>query len=222
MEKIKALIYKEYIKTRLTLVVSLVTTLGIVGAYALILQTEIRTNGAVSEVTNHLIGDARTNIFYQYMPAIVGLGMALTQFVPEASYGRLKLTLHLPMNETATVLTMSAFGWVTLLGIGLAGTAEYWMWNSKLMPPTIVMADYLASVPWALGSFATYNYGVALSLDTTRRGRLSWGAGMVLTTLAVAWLPSGAPESLPLAALLTLPTATIPLHCAQRYRNGVR
>ncbi len=98
-------------------------------------------------------------MFFQdfvYLPALIGLVIGFTQFMPEISADRLKLTLHLPMKENAILLYMIGYGTLMLL-ILFAGT--YLLFSimvAYFFPFQVVKAVWVSMAPWFLAGFVVY------------------------------------------------------------------
>ncbi|MFI3287146.1 MAG: ABC transporter permease [Rikenellaceae bacterium] len=108
---IKAIFYKESIKTRRITLLSIILALVLLGYMWLTTSEIFRSNGAV-EIWNSAIGgkfDVISLWLYLY-PVVVALMIGALQFTSETTDKRLKLTLHLPYSETKIISSLYAFG----------------------------------------------------------------------------------------------------------------
>jgi hypothetical protein len=82
--------------------------------------------------------------------------MGITQFIPEMTKKRFKLTLHLPLGENRIVFLMLSYGIVCLL---LLFTVSYggFLWGlSADFPREVVGAWFATILPQVLCGFASY------------------------------------------------------------------
>ena len=115
MNLFKALSYKEWIKTRKVIGVLFTATIAVL-AYSFIEVTHsIRLDEAVNEWYAFLFMDKSLPLITMILPLISGLALALVQFVPEMVNKRLKLTLHLPADETSIISSMLMYGYLVLV-----------------------------------------------------------------------------------------------------------
>lgn len=92
----KAIVYKEWIKTRRYLFAALLLTAGFAGYGLLRLYRAVELMGA-GHIWEVMV--TRNAVFIdpmEFVPLLAGLLLAVVQFVPEMQRKCLKLTLHLP------------------------------------------------------------------------------------------------------------------------------
>lgn len=90
--------------------------LSIVLVYTFIeLTYAIRLDSAVNVWYAYLYQGVSVAPLFAWLPLVAGLGIALTQFVPEITHKRLKLTLHLPADENCILSNMLLYGLCILL-----------------------------------------------------------------------------------------------------------
>ena len=104
--QIKHLLYKEWLKTRWFAAVSLL--LGIIlSTYACIdALSSFHSLGGAFFYSTLLSGNISLMGQLKYLPLGVALLIGLSQFMPEITNKRIRLTLHLPIGGTAAVYTM--------------------------------------------------------------------------------------------------------------------
>ncbi|MDR0891357.1 MAG: hypothetical protein LBN24_01945, partial [Mediterranea sp.] len=110
-----AIFYKEWIKTRWYFLLAVLTTLGFSGYCMLRISRAIESQGAGHIWEVMLQRDVIFIDMLQYIPLIIGILMAVVQFVPEMQRKCLKLTLHLPYPELKMTAGMVLSGLVLLL-----------------------------------------------------------------------------------------------------------
>lgn len=165
----KAIVYKEWIKTRRYLFAALLLTAGFAGYGLLRLYRAVELMGA-GHIWEVMV--TRNAVFIdpiRFVPLLAGLLLAVVQFVPEMQRKCLKLTLHLPVPALATLGAMLAFGLAALsvlFGIGVAIVG---------LGPLPVIARELAgnilctALPWFLAGMAAYLLGAWVILEPTWR-----------------------------------------------------
>ena len=101
--QIKHLLYKEWLKTRWFAAVSLL--LGIIlSTYACIdALSSFHSLGGSFFYSTLLSGNISLMGQLKYLPLGVALLIGLSQFMPEITNKRIRLTLHLPIGGTAAV-----------------------------------------------------------------------------------------------------------------------
>ena len=95
----RALLYKEWIKSRWYLAAALVVLLAF-STYAM-----VRLYRALA-----MMGAGHIWEVMEYLPLLAGLLLAVVQFAPEMHRKCLKLTLHLPLSALRTTGMMLSFG----------------------------------------------------------------------------------------------------------------
>lgn len=218
----KAIVYKEWIKTRRYLFAALLLTAGFAGYGLLWLYRAVELMGA-GHIWEVMV--TRNAVFIdpiRFVPLLAGLLLAVVQFVPEMQRKCLKLTLHLPVPALATLGAMLAFGLAALsvlFGIGVAIVG---------LGPLPVIARELAgnilctALPWFLAGMAAYLLGAWVILEPTWRLR----AVNILMSLLILRLfflgevPHAYDGFLPLLALLTACTASLSWISVVRFMAG--
>lgn len=218
----KAIVYKEWIKTRRYLFAALLLTAGFAGYGLLRLYRAVELMGA-GHIWEVMV--TRNAVFIdpiRFVPLLAGLLLAVVQFVPEMQRKCLKLTLHLPVPALATLGVMLVFGLAALsvlFGIGVAVVG---------LGPLPVIARELAgnilctALPWFLAGMAAYLLGAWVILEPTWRLR----AVNILMSLLILRLfflgevPHAYDGFLPLLALLTACSASLSWISVVRFMAG--
>ncbi len=114
-------------------------------------------------------------IFYRfifYIPLLTGLILGITQYVPEISEKRLKLTLHLPVNEGKMLLAMSSIGTFLLLIIYLVSILLLILVSSNYFPKEITYSMLKTIAPWYLAGLVLYFSTSMIILEPIWKRRL--------------------------------------------------
>jgi hypothetical protein len=162
---IKALLYKEWLKTRWVLAVLAVTAILL----HLYIFTKIdRAFGiAGKEHIWDIIVNRKQFLFSDltYFPLFSAILIALFQFVPEITQKRLKLTLHLPLRENTVVLWTAGYG-AGLLGLLYIIQLVFFVSGvNHHFPYEIRNSTLLTITPWYIAGFSAYFLGAAICIE---------------------------------------------------------
>jgi hypothetical protein len=179
---IKSLIYKEWLKVRWTLIALAAINLLVVASICVSIANAFGFIDA-----GKLYSDAASlqNLFYYdllYIPFLTGLLLGIVQFYPEINSSRIKLTLHLPMKESKSLMTMQFFGIVSMLLV-FATDAIILLWfSSKYFPSEIISGMFISILPWLLAGFVIYIFITIIFVDT------SWSRRIVIGLTGLAFV----------------------------------
>ncbi len=168
----KAIFYKERIKIRRFYPLATAVLAGFT-AYALLrIGRMYAFNGAASVWLAVLDrGDVLVDPL-KYLPALVGAGLGLAQFLPEITQKRLKLTLHLPDSRRAMMLGMLGYDLVLLTMLFAVQLLAIGLYLRHLMAPELVHAVVSTTLPWYAAGFAGYLFAAWICIEPTWRQRL--------------------------------------------------
>jgi hypothetical protein len=110
--------------------------------------------------------------YFEYLPLLLGVLLAITQYVPELQFKRLKLTLHLPLNENKIMLTMLAYGVGVVLLFVLITLPLLLLGLSQSFPPEIVWAAFQNVLPWFLAGFVSYLVAAWICIEPQWKQRI--------------------------------------------------
>lgn len=168
----KSILYKEWLKIRIVTVLSLLTgILFIVGIYMTVRHNLLLTNA--NTYWNNIIN--REYIYFsilEYIPLIMGLLIGAAQFIPEMVDKRIKLTLHLPLNEDTIVLKMVSFGLAVITAMFLVLFLLFYGWGLYYFPAEIVNMAALTILPWFLAGLAAYLFSTFIILEPLWKYRI--------------------------------------------------
>lgn len=171
----KAIIFKEWIKTRMVFFISLVLALATAGYAMLMVNRLIELKGVEHLWLIMLLKDNTFIDIIKYVPVAVGIAVGVAQMAPEMNQKRLKLTLHLPYPQGRLLALMLATGVSELLIIFALQTAVVAVRYSFLLPAELVWRVMLTSLPWYLAGFAAYFFVTSICLEGTWRRRIIIG-----------------------------------------------
>ncbi len=153
---VKALFFKEWLKIKWAYWSMALLTLLVLVKLGLNLSYYIRILEARSYWYQVVVMGGMFFQDFLYLPALIGLVIGFTQFMPEINEDRLKLTLHLPMKENAILLYMLAYGTLMLAILYLATNLLASALIAFFFPFQVVKAVWLSMAPWFLAGFVVY------------------------------------------------------------------
>lgn len=176
----KAILYKEWLKTRRVFFAALVLALAL-ATYALLMMNRLIELKGVDHLW--LIMLLKDNTFIdiiKYSPVIIGIAIGSAQMVPEMTQKRLKLTLHLPYPQQRLVALMLASGLAELLLIFISQITLLVIYDFTILPSELVWRVALTALPWYFAGFTAYLFVTAICLEGT------WRMRIVLALLGIA------------------------------------
>lgn len=178
----KALLYKEWLKTRRVFFAALVLAVAL-ACYAVLMMNRLIELKGVDHLWLIMLMKDNTFIdIIKYSPAVIGIAVGAAQMVPEMTQKRLKLTLHLPYPQRSLVMLMLASGMAELLLIFVIQLAILVAYDFTILPHELVWRVALTAMPWYFAGFTAYLYVTAICLEGT------WRMRVILALLAIATL----------------------------------
>ena len=218
----KAIIMKEWLKTRLVFFACLAVTPA-VGGYAVIMMNRlIQLKGVEHLWLIMLLKDNSFVDVLKYLPLAVGIAVGVAQMAPEMAQKRLKLTLHLPCGHGRLVGLMLATGLVELGAVFAAQTAVIAVWDFTILPPELVGRVVLTMLPWYFAGFAGYLFVSAICLEGTRSRRVMLGLLGVAVAMACFLQPAMEAYNgmIPFMLILTVGLLSLSYGSIARFREG--
>jgi hypothetical protein len=168
----KSLFYKEWIKTRTTIIVLAALFLGI-GIYSFMsLSANVRLLGLVNLWEEAIQKDTAMFPYFKYLPLLAGVLVAITQYIPELQFKRLKLTLHLPLNENNIVFTMLLYGFGVVFVLSFVTLALLLLGLRRYFPAEIVSSAFQQILPCFLAGPAAYLIASWICLEPQWKQRI--------------------------------------------------
>ena len=160
IEKLKHLIYKEWLKTRWYATIALLLSLGTVIYIFISIRSDLNLLGAPQYFSSLILEKSIFFGKFKYIPIITALLIGLSQFVPEVTDKRIKLSLHLPMENTTVIYSMVLFGFAIITAIQLISVLLLTLFMSVYFPSEIIIPSlYIIFVYFVLRLFY-YSYGL--------------------------------------------------------------
>lgn len=219
---IKAIFYKEWIKMRWFCLVAALFLAGFT-AYALLRVQRVITFKGAAHIWEVMLEKEVVFIdILQYLPVLLGVLLALVQFIPEMTHKRLKLTLHLPFPQRKMILLMMSVGLAALAVLSAVQAFVLWCYFHTLLAPELVSRILLTSLPWYLAGLALYPLAAWVCLEPTWRRRVA----DILVAVGVCRLfflsetPQAYDGMLPWLLVLLLCVLFFPLLSVYRFKQG--
>ncbi len=218
----KAIFYKEWIKTRWFILLSFIASTLFVG-YGMVRMTRvIELKGAAHIWEVMITRDALFFDFITYIPLLIGLTMGVVQFVPEMYHKSLKLTLHLPLSTQRLALQMVGFGFAALV---LCFAYNYLAINTFLgviLPYELRSHVANSTITWFLAGLAGYLLSAWVTLEPTWRRRV---VNIIISIFVLRiYFLSSVGEAynsfLPLLAIYTIALGLLSLLSVKRFKDG--
>lgn len=219
-----ALGYKEWIKTRRILGISALA-FGMMLAYTFIeISHAIRLEEAVNVWYAYIFQFASVAPLWKWLPSIVGLLVALSQYVPEMTNKRLKLTLHLPVSETVILVDMLLYGVGSLVLLFLFAGGVLVCGIGCFLPTEVVLLMLWQIFPWTVSGLAVYGFTVWVCMEPQWKQRIlnTLVALSGLSVLFLSEIPGGYTYFVWGMAGLFLFSFLFPLYSCVRFKDGVQ
>lgn len=224
IEMFKAIIYKEWLKTRWLIAGIAAVGAGMLFYSFLNLAKVVEFRGAEILWSTLIAKDTVLLELFRYVPAAAGVLLALAQFLPEVQMKRLKLTLHLPVKESVMTGCITCYGLVVLTAFCAIHALVCAVLLGRWIPAELVSRITSTMLVWYLAGWAAYLWTCAICIEPT------WRLRIVLATLLAALMGlfflSPVPEAyngfLPWLALYTLASAMLIFGGIERFKEGVQ
>lgn len=218
----KALIFKEWVKTRMVFFICLALTVCVTLYAVLMMNRLIELKGVEHLWLIMLLKDNSFIEVTKYVPMLVGLAVGVAQMVPEMSQKRLKLTLHLPYPQNRLVGLMILTGMCELLIIYLVQMCIIAVYDFTILPVELVGRVTLTSLPWFFAGFTAYLFTSAICLEGTVRRRvvLALLGAAVLTIFFVQPAPEAYNNMIPLMIVAVAAFVILSYGSVARFKEG--
>lgn len=162
---LKAIISKEWIKTRWVLLGLVVLIAGFTAYDFLAMSKNADLRGYMFLWSFILQKDSVMVDNLRFLPLVAGALLALSQFIPEYQQKRLKLTLHLPYPHAKMILDMQAYGLVILLLLFALQLLAIGIFFNHYLVADLVRRILLSVLVWDVAGLAAYIWVSAICLE---------------------------------------------------------
>ncbi len=219
---IRAIFYKEWIKIGWYWLLALVASIGFAGFAMLRVARACTLKGAAHIWQVMIDRDAIFIDLLQYLPLLIGLGLAIVQFVPEMQRKSFKLTLHLPIKATTAVGVMQLYGASMLILAYIPAIVIMFCYLQGIMAPELWQRILCSSAPWYMAGLAAYFFTAWIALEPTWSRRIIDGV-IALLFIRIYFQPAK-PEAyndfMPLLTIVTLLLPLLSILSLTRFRDG--
>lgn len=219
---LKSILYKEWIKIRLIVIIALgISVLALINIFL-----KVRHDILFVDAANYWYSFLFRGFTYfgilKFLPFAIGLGVAIAQYFPETVNKRIKLTFHLPVSENGVLIKMHAFGAGILLALYAVIFLVFVFGSAIFFPHNIIEASLLTLSPWFLGGLATYFLVALILLEPIwiYRGLYTIVAAGFITIFYISASIGAYQPILWLLAIITLSLSCAVLFSGFRFRKG--
>ena len=213
---LKAIIYKEWLKTRGVFLIGLLLSVCMAG-FEILSMNRVGTVKGVEHIWQIML--MKDNMFVNHLtfiPLAVGVGVGLAQMLPEMVQKRFKLTLHLPYSQNRMVLAMLAVGLAEIVAVSVVTSVIVVVYDMRILAPELVSRVVLTMSPWFVAGVVAYFFTAAVCMALS-----------LLGVGVVSWLFAGdAPEAyngvLLLFVVASLSCALLVYRSVYRFKEGLQ
>jgi len=218
------LFYKEWAKTKRILLLSLILFAAFIVYTFISVGQMFRVSGATQVWTDVMLKDVNLLSKMQWLPLILSILFGLSQFVPEMTNKRLKLTLHLPMPEGKTTFAMLAYGILSLLILYIIVYAVILLGMGMYYPSEILMSMFKTSLPWFIAGLASYLFVAWICIEPVWKQRVfnSLIAIYALTFFMITAKPGAIVPFIPYLIIVTMVVFFFSFYSMYRFKDGAQ
>ena len=220
---VRSLFFKEWLKTRMAVVLAGVATMGLC-AYLLITIGRVMESHGMMAVWDTLLNrDTLLIEPLRFVPIVVGVLLGVAQILPEMTQKRIKLTLHLPIENWKNIGIMVLYGAVVMAGLAVLNLGVCFGVMSVWLPAEILKHIFLTAVVWYLAGLLAYFFTVWVVLEPTWKLRIPemLFAAACLRGFYMSTMPEAYNAFLPIMAVFTVLCSALPLLSIDRFKKGL-
>lgn len=220
---VRSLFFKEWLKTRMAVVLAGVATMGLC-AYLLITIGRVMESHGMMAVWDTLLNrDTLLIEPLRFVPIVVGVLLGVAQILPEMTQKRIKLTLHLPIENWKSIGIMVLYGAVVMAGLAVLNLGVCFGMMSVWLPAEILKHIFLTAVVWYLAGLLAYFFTVWVVLEPTWKLRIPemLFAAACLRGFYMSTMPEAYNAFLPIMAVFTVLCSALPLLSIDRFKKGL-
>lgn len=220
----KALLFKEWIKTRWMILLMFAVFALAMGYIALRISSAARNVGMPHLWEVFILKNVVLLDQIKVLPLLAGIVMGITQFIPEMTKKRFKLTLHLPLGENRILFLMLGFGVICLLTLFTVSYGGFLWGLSSNFPREVVAAWFSTVLPQILCGFATYLLTAWIILEPVWTQRVYNAIiGLLLVSLfMIQGVPGSYVYMLPFLYGVLVLLAIYPKISIKRFKEGMQ
>jgi membrane protein len=157
-----------------------------------------------------------------YIPLIIGILLAIVQFVPEIQQSRLKLTLHLPYPHYRIIAVMLLYGILVLLVCFVFNFIFMSVYFIGILAGELVKHILMTALTWYIAGFTGYLLTAWICLEPTWKRRILniVIAVCVLRVFFLSAVPEAYNSFLPVLIGYTSLTVLLSMLSVYRFKTG--
>lgn len=162
------LFYKEWLKTRWFAIIVTALGLAVVASIFSTVDYNVRLGGSFNYLNRIFFAMQQENYYrasIRLIPLIMAIAIGLSQYMPEVLSKRIKLSLHLPMRNTAVIYNMLLYGFILLLLIYGVVFGTFFFLNNQYFMWEETRVVLISITPWLLGGIAAYFMIAMISME---------------------------------------------------------
>jgi len=146
----------------------------------------INSGGKANYIYNWFTMGGRDHFaILQNLPLIFAILIGVSQYYPEVSGKRIKLTLHLPSHNTTLLYLMVMYGFLVITSIFMLMLALYYSVELSVFPAQIGAMSLNAITPWMLKGLIAYFFVSFVAMEPTLKFRFVYSVAIVLFFTAI-------------------------------------
>lgn len=219
---IKAIIFKEWTKTRTAFLIGLALTICLT-AFELLSMNRVAMVKGVEHIWQIML--MKDNVFVNHLPfmfLVIGVGIGLMQMLPEMELKRFKLTLHLPFPQNKMVALMLLFGLAEVVVLSLLSTLVVAFYDTLIITHELVVRVLLTMLPWQLCGICAYFFTAAVCIEGQRMQRIALsliGVGCI-SLFFIGDAPEAYNTGLAFFMLLAMLSSLLVFRSVYRFKEG--
>lgn len=220
---IRSLFFKEWLKTRIVVILSLLTSLGLCAYILLNTSRLIDINGVMPLWDTLLNRDVVLVEWLRFLPLIVGILLGVAQILPETARKRIKLTLHLPVPNWKSIGAMVFYGVVIMLLLTILNLSICLIGLSHWLPVELLYRIFITACVWYLAGILAYFFTLWITLEPTWKLRIleMLFAAACLRGFYMTPMPEAYNAFLPIMMVFTILCSALPMLSIDRFKQGI-
>ena len=218
----KSVIFKEWLKIKWFAIAFTILGLLTIGYIFLTIQHSFLFSGGKNVWYSSQFMGYQYFFYFKFIPVLGGIALSVSQYVPELTNKRIKLTFHLPVKENKILLMMHSFGALTLTAAYLLLFVVFTALSRVYFPSQIVFDAVVSILPWIFAGYVTYFFVALIVLEPIWMRKLLYAAVAGLFTTIYLQSPGTAAYAPANTGLfiLTILLSIVVLFSAYRFRKG--
>lgn len=220
--QLNGIFYKEWLKVKWTVLGSLLLLVLLLVYMFINVMYDIKFSSGSVYWNSILFKSEHYYHLLKFIPLLIGLAIAMVQFIPETVDKRLKLTLHLPIRENTALLGMLAFGSGIVVAISLFQILMFFCVSLVFFPIEIVKPAIISLLVWNFAGILAYLWMIFVLVEPVWKKRILYSlVGITCTSMFLVPASMGATlPSIPYYMFIMAASFPAMIFGAWRFRKG--